>query len=172
MIKESLAQALSEQVNAEAYSAYIYLAMSAWCDRKGFKGISNWLYVQYQEEMAHSLHMYQYILERGASPAFSDIKAPESGYESMQAVFEKVLSHEQWVTERINNIATLAMKENDHAAYTFMQWYVNEQVEEEANADLILQKLINIGGNPALLFTLDNELAARVFIDPFAGAKA
>ncbi len=170
MLKESVVTALSEQVNAEFYSAYLYLGMSSCADRMGFKGIAHWFYVQFQEEMAHGLHMHGHILDRGAAPSYADIKAPEASYPSILAAFDTTLAHERYVTSRIDDIATLAMKENDHATYAFISWYVNEQVEEEATADGIVQKLRNIGENAALLLALDAELGARVFVDPFIKA--
>jgi len=171
MIKEVVSKLLSEQVNAEYYSAYLYLTMSAYADRSGFKGIANWLFVQAQEEMAHGTHIYQHILERGASPSFSAIDAPQTSFKGVQDIFEKVVKHEQYVTERINQIASVAMKENDHATYQFILWYVNEQIEEEATADELLSKISLIGDNLALLYSLDAELAARVFVNPFTTAK-
>lgn len=170
MLKPSLSNVLSEQVNAEYYSAYLYLAMSAYADRAGFKGVANWLYVQAQEEMAHGTHIYQHLLERGATPTFADIKVPQTEYENIEAVFAKTLAHEQHVTELINNIASIALRENDHATYSFILWYVNEQIEEEATADELLTKIRHIGDNKALLYNLDTELAARVFNNPFATA--
>ncbi len=172
MIRQNLVEALSRQVNAELYSAYLYLAMSAWADRQGLKGFANWLHVQYQEETAHGMHLYEFILDRGAAPEFHPIDKPETEWDSPLAVFEHVARHEAHVTDLINGLATLAMKENDHSMYMAVQWYVNEQVEEEANADQIVQKLKLIGDNGGLLLTLDAEMAARVFVDPFAGAAA
>ena len=170
MLKTSLSQVLSEQVNAEYYSAYLYLAMSAYADRAGFKGISNWFFVQAQEETAHGTHIYQHLLERGATPSFADIKVPQTDFKSIEEVFAKTLAHEQHVTELINNIASIALRENDHATYNFILWYVNEQVEEEATADELLTKVRLIGNNTALLYNLDAELAARVFNNPFTAA--
>jgi ferritin len=170
MIKESVLKALSDQVNAEFYSAYLYLSMSAWADREGFKGTANWLFVQSREEMAHAVHMYQYILERGASPSFADIKAPAvnfTGAAGAAEVFEQVLAHERKVSGLINAIATLARNENDHATYNFIMWYVNEQVEEEANAEELAVRVRMIGDNKALLYSLDTALASRTFTDPF-----
>jgi ferritin len=172
MIKESLVKALSDQVNAEYYSAYLYLAMSAHADRTGFKGIANWLFVQAQEEMAHGTHMYQYILERGGTPSFGDIKTPQVSVGNIKELFEKVLSHERAVTELIHKIATQAQQEQDHAAYAFITWYVNEQVEEEATAEELVAKASLIGDNSGLLYNLDATLAARTFTDPFAGSAA
>ncbi len=172
MISEKVTKALSAQVNAEIYSAYLYLAMSARADYLGFKGFAHWLYVQFQEEMEHGLHMHQYILERGEEPAHMSIEAPETDFDSLEILFEKVLAHERYITQRINDIATLAMQENDHATYHFIMWYVNEQVEEEASAEGILQKLKYIKDNVSMVLALDAELGARVFVNPFANANA
>ena len=171
MLNEKMAKALSEQVNAEYYSAYLYLAMSAAADRMGLKGAANWLFVQAREEMAHGTRMYGYILERGAAPDFAAIEKPPAAFADLTAIFEKVSSHEREVTRRINDLATLAMRESDHAGYQFMMWYVNEQVEEESGVTGILDKLRLAGDNKGLLLALDKEFAARVFVDPFP-AKA
>jgi len=168
MMNESLIKILSDQVNAEYYSAYLYLAMSAQADKIGLKGIANWFFVQAQEEMAHGTRIYDYILERGEKPHFAAIEAPESDFKDPLEMFEKTLAHEQEVTRRINAIATLALKENDHACYQFIMWFVNEQVEEEASASEILDKVTMIGDNKGLLLTIDLELAGRTFVDPFA----
>jgi ferritin len=170
MIKDSVVKALSEQVNAEYYSAYLYLAMSAYADRMGYKGIASWLFVQAQEEMAHGTHLYQHILERGAAPSFSDIKTPGAAFGSVKELFEKVLSHEQHVSGLIGKIASLAQDEKDHATYNFIMWYVNEQIEEEATADGIVARINLTGSDPGLLFNLDAELGARTYSDPFAAA--
>ena len=167
MLSEKLTKALSDQVNAEYYSAYLYLSMSAAADGFGLKGVSSWLFVQAQEEMAHGTQMYKYILERGASPSFAAIESPSDVFADVNGIFEKVLSHEQKVTKSINAIASLAMLESDHACYQFMMWYVDEQVEEESSVSDVLDKLRLIGDNKGLLLTLDNELAARVFVNPF-----
>jgi ferritin len=168
MIKESISKILSEQVNAEYYSAYLYLAMAAYADRAGFKGISNWLLVQAQEEMAHGIHIYRHILERGAAPSFTDIKVPQTSFGSIKEVFEKVLLHERHVSELINRIASLAQEERDHATYNFILWYVNEQVEEEASAEELVTRINLAGNNPGLIYHLDAVLASRAFTDPFA----
>ena len=146
--------------------------MSAYADREGYGGIANWLFIQAQEEKAHAVHLYQHILERGAAPAFMDIKAPPVSFAGIKDVFEKVLAHERGVTERINTIASLAVEEKDHATYNFILWYVNEQIEEEKNAGEILAKINLAGNSPAPLFHLDAELAARTFTDPFAGGSS
>ena len=167
MISEKLAKALSDQVNAEYYSAYLYLAMSASADKLGLKGVANWLFVQTQEESAHGTHMYQYILERGAAPSFDLIEAPPTAYADINEIYKAVFAHEQKVTQRINAIATLAMQENDHACYQFIMWYIGEQVEEESGVTSILDKLQLVGDDRGSLLALDTELGARVFVNPF-----
>jgi len=167
MISEKLAKALNEQVNAEYYSAYLYHSMSACMERVALKGAANWLFAQAKEEMAHGINIYQYILDRGAVPVLSAIPQPTDSFSGIEEVFESVLAHEEKVTRLINAIASLAMQENDHACYQFIMWYVNEQVEEEANASDILSRIQMIGNDKGLLLSLDNELATRVFVNPF-----
>ncbi|MDR0286330.1 MAG: ferritin [Clostridiales bacterium] len=167
MLSETLTKALNDQVNAELYSAYLYLSMSNYAENAGLKGVANWLWVQTKEETAHAMHMYQYILDRGSVSVLPAITAPDSKFTGVKDVFEKTLAHEKKVTASLNNIATLAMKENDHACYQFIMWYVNEQVEEEANDSELLGKLELIGDNKGLLLNLDNELATRAFNNPF-----
>ncbi|MCL2772295.1 MAG: ferritin [Oscillospiraceae bacterium] len=167
MISEKLEKALNDQINAEIYSAYLYLSMSAFTERAALKGTANWLYVQSREEMAHAIHMYQYVLDRGANPSFADIHAPLALFKGVEDVFEKVLEHEQKVTAGLNSIATLAMQESDHACYQFIMWYVNEQVEEESNDGDILSKLKMIDGDKGLLLNLDSVLGTRIYVNPF-----
>lgn len=167
MLKESVLKALSDQVNAEFYSAYLYFGMSAYADRLGYRGVANWLYVQSREEMAHAVHIYRHILERGESPALGDIKAPPASFGSIKEVFEKVLAHERYVSDLINKIASIAMGEQDHATYNFLAWYVSEQVEEEANAEELLSKVKLADNNTGAMYNLDASLAARKFVDPF-----
>ncbi|MCL2593407.1 MAG: ferritin [Defluviitaleaceae bacterium] len=167
MLSEKLTEVLNNQVNAEYASAYLYLAMSAAADGMGLKGTANWLFAQAQEEMAHGTNIYQYILERGGVPTFPAIEKPQASFTDVSEIFEMVLAHEKKVTKAINVIATLAMQELDHACYQFMMWYVNEQVEEEASVSEVLDKLKFIGDNKGMLLALDNELATRVFVNPF-----
>jgi len=167
MISEKLVKALNEQVNAEYYSAYLYQSMSSCMERAALKGVANWLFVQVKEEMAHGINIYQYILDRGAVPVLSAIQQPPASFAGIKGIFESVVEHEKKVTGLINALASLAMQENDHACYQFIMWYVNEQVEEESNASDILSKIEMIGSDTGLLLSLDNELAARVFVNPF-----
>ncbi|MDR1831236.1 MAG: ferritin [Fusobacteriaceae bacterium] len=172
MIKEKVAKVLNDQINAEFYSAYLYLAMSAWADIQGFKGFANWLRIQAKEEMAHGTHIYDFLLDRDYQPSFDAVKKPEGKWKTLVEVYEQVLKHEQHVTDLINNIATVSLKEADHASYNFIMWYVNEQVEEEATANEILTKLRLIGDNVSQIYTLDTEFAGRTFTDPFAGTSS
>ena len=167
MLSDKLLKVLSEQIVAEYYSAYLYLAMSASADQMGLKGASHWLFCQAQEEMAHGTHIFEYVLERGAAPAFAAIDLPPASYKNINEIFEMVLTHEQKVTKMINAIATTAMAESDHACYQFMMWFVNEQVEEEATATEVLDKLKLCERSTGMTLTLDNELGARVFVHPF-----
>ena len=167
MLSSKLTKALNDQINAEYYSAYLYLSMSAFAEGAALKGTANWLFVQAQEEMTHGIHMYQYLVDRGGLPTFAAIAQAPATYKDMEDVFEQVLAHEQKVTKSINDIATLAMQENDHACYQFIMCYVNEQVEEEASASDIISKLKMISGDKRALLALDTELAARVFVNPF-----
>jgi ferritin len=167
MISERLVKALSNQMTAEYYSAYLYQGMSAYAESKGLSGMAHWLFMQAREEMAHGVNIYQYILDRGATPVLDGIDAPPTSFDSICHVFKEVLAHEEKVTAMINEIATLAMEEKDHACYQFILWYVEEQVEEEASVRDIVDKLELIGCDSGLLLTLDNELASRTFVNPF-----
>ena len=171
MLSEKLAKALNDQVNAEYYSAYLYHSMSAYMEHAALKGVANWLFVQAKEEMAHGINIYQYILDRGALPVLAAIPQPQSSFADIEDVFKSVLIHEQKVTGLVNALATLALQENDHACYQLMMWYVNEQVEEEANASDVLSRVQMIGSDTGLLLTLDNELATRVFANPFPNSS-
>jgi ferritin len=174
MIKANVAKAVSDQMNAEFYSAYLYLYLSSVADDMGYTGITNWLNVQAREEMAHATHMYEHLLERDGDVGFGPIESPVDGkdYHNVRAIFEKVLEHEKHVTKLIDDISSLAMEEGDHATYTFFSWYVNEQVEEVDTASNLVKKVKLIEDNTGQLYDLDRDLASRVFVDPFAGAGA
>jgi ferritin len=161
MLKKSVEDALNKQVNAEFYSSYLYLAMSAYVESITMKGFAQWLRLQSREEMAHGMKIYDYIIEAGGSPKLTAIEAPKTPWKSPQAVFEQVYAHEQKVTGLINDLMDLAIKEKDHATKNFLGWFVKEQVEEEANASEILAKIKMIGDVPGHLFWLDHELGKR-----------
>lgn len=172
MLKKSIEKAFNEQINAETYSAYLYWSMSAWCEANNLPGFANWMRIQAQEEMTHALKFYTHILERGGQVKLTAIEGPETEWKDIEAVFAATLKHENYVTERINALVDLAIKEKDHASNQYLQWFVNEQVEEEKNAEQILGQLKIMGKQPgAALYMLDKEMAARVFTPPAAPAE-
>lgn len=164
MIPKKMEQALNEQVNAELYSAYLYLSMSAWSEGKNLKGFANWLRVQYQEETAHALKFFDYINERGGNVVLKKIEVPPAEWKDIIDVFNSVLQHEQYITSLINNLVHISQEEKDFATNNMLQWFVNEQVEEEANATEILEQLKLFEGKGAPLFMMDRELKQRVFV--------
>ena len=172
MISAKLQEAINDQVAAEMYSANMYLAMSLECELKGFDGFAHWLKKQYGEEMDHAFKFMAYLLERGGAPELKTIEAPAKEYGAPLLTFEKVLAHECQITSLINKLYQTAVDEKDVAAQIFLQWYVTEQVEEEAGVSAILDKLRFIGDNKGLLLNLDIELATRVFVNPFPAATA
>ncbi|MBM4288605.1 MAG: ferritin [Deltaproteobacteria bacterium] len=168
MFSEKMEQALNQQVNAELYSAYLYLAMAAYFHAMNLNGFANWMMVQNQEETAHAMKFYHFINERGGRVKLAQIDQPTSAWSSPLDVFEATLRHEEKVTGLINNLVDLAMAERDHASNAFLQWFITEQVEEEASANEIIQNLKLAGNDPHSLFMLDRELATRVFTPPAA----
>ncbi len=172
MIGPTMQDAINNQIRAEIYSANLYLSMSAYCEAKGLKGFASWLRVQYQEETFHALKLFDYLKGRGGNVRMLDIPAPPQEFGTPLQVFEEVLKHEEHVTSLINELYELSIAEKDFAAQIFLQWYVNEQVEEEANATDILAKLNVIGNNSEALLYLDKELSTRVFVPPGTNANA
>ncbi len=166
-----LKQTFEAQINREFYSAYLYLSLSTQLKDLGLDGFANWMRVQAQEEMAHATHMYEYAIDRWEGIRLPAIAAPDKLCSTPLAVFEATLEHEQFVTANINALASVAMEESDHAAYSFLTWYTSEQVEEESNARKLIQQLTLIGDNASALLNLDKDLAARVFINPFPTAN-
>ncbi|MFC1453494.1 ferritin [Verrucomicrobiota bacterium] len=171
MIDKKIRDALNDQMIFEMFSANIYLSMATWFDEKNLTGFSNWMKVQYQEEMFHAMKFYNYINERGGRVIITAMDAPPTDWASPLAAFENALEHERLVTSRINDIVALAAKENDFATGNFIQWYVAEQVEEESNVDAIVQQLTLMEGAPGALFMLDRELGQRVYTPPAAAAE-
>lgn len=166
MIKEKIQDALNKQLNAELYSAYLYLSMVAYFESMDLGGFANWVRVQAQEELTHAMKFYDYIIQRGGRVVLSSIDEPPSEWESPLAVFEHTYQHEQKVTGLINELVNLAIAEGDHATNNFLQWFVAEQVEEEDSANAALQKIKLISDASGGLFMLDGELGQRVFNPP------
>jgi ferritin len=165
-------EALNSQINAEYYSSYLYLSMAAHCEAASLKGFGNWMRVQAQEEMFHAMKFFDFVLDRGGRVELGPIDGPPTKWESAVDVFEATLAHEQHVTALINKLVDLAIAESDHATHTLLQWFVTEQVEEEASADEILQQLKLVGDAAHGLFMLDRELGQRTFTPPAAADAA
>ncbi len=169
MINEKMNAALNNQVNAELYSAYLYLSMQAYFQKMNLTGFVNWMNIQVQEEMAHARGLYDYIQERDGEIVLEAIKKPDLKWNSPLQVFEDVLKHEQYVTSLINELADIADETKDRAAALFLQWYIKEQVEEEASASSVLETLRMIKSDANALLLLDRELSQRVFNPPVIG---
>lgn len=161
MISPKMQDALSEHASQEVYSAYLYLAMGAWCDTKAHKGFGRWLRVQHGEELEHARKFVDYVLERGGHPAFAAVAAPPREFGTVTQVFEAVLAHEQQVSQRIHALYQAALAEKDTAVQVFLQWFVGEQVEEEAAAQEIVDKLRLVGERPGAALYLDKEYGKR-----------
>ncbi|MDH3982445.1 MAG: ferritin [Kiritimatiellaceae bacterium] len=168
MISKKMQDALNEQMNKEFYSAYMYLAMSAYSNTLGLPGFSHWMRMQYEEEIMHVTKMYDYILDQGGVVELKTIEQPEKEYGTPLQIFEKTLEHEQYVTGLINDLMGLAFDERDYATQTFLQWYVTEQVEEEANVNDILSPLRMVGEDKGGLMMIDQQLAGRMAPTPLS----
>lgn len=168
MISKNLQKTLIEQLNKEFHSAYIYLGMSAYCSKEGFNGASKWFLIQYQEEVAHGMKMFKYLEDQHVCIELPAIKGVKVDYKSLLDVFKKSLAHEQYMTKNLNDLSDLAMKDKDHATYNLLQWYVTEQVEEEATVSEIIDHIKLVGDNGYGLYTIDKELGIRVFNNPTA----
>ena len=166
MSNKVLEKALNEQLNAEMYSAYLYLSMSAYFSDIGLDGFATWMRVQAQEEQFHAMKFYDYIIERGGRVLLTSIDGPKTEWESPLDCVEAVLEHEQHVTSLVNGLVDLAIQEKDHATNIFLQWFVTEQVEEEDNVNAVLNKLRLLNGEGNGMFILDKELSTRVFTAP------
>lgn len=168
-MNEKLQNAFCVQINKELYSAYLYLAMQSYFKDMNLDGFANWMSVQVQEELAHAMGMYNYVFERGGKVELMSIEKPAEDFSSPLDVFEKVLEHEKYVTSLINDLTETAEEVKDRAAISLLQWYIKEQVEEEANVSNVLGNLKLAQNDPRALLLLDRELAARTFAAPVIG---
>ena len=168
MISTAMEKALLQQLNDEFYSAYHYLAMSAYCSHVEFNGAASWFKLQYEEEHSHATRIYNYLVEQGVQVVLGELVQPPSDYGSLLEVFQASLKHEQGMTARLNDLSDQALKEKDHATYNLLQWFVNEQVEEEATLGGIISKLKLVRDDGYGLLMIDNELGTRNAIDPAA----
>jgi len=166
MISHKMAERLNDQLNKEFYSAYLYLSISASCSGNGFNGAANWFFIQYQEENTHALKMFRYLSDQNVDIDLRTISAPELEDLSFIGAFKASLEHEQKMTHQLNKLSDYSFQEKDHATYNFLQWYVTEQVEEEATLNKIIDQIKIVGDNGHGLLTIDKELGARIFVDP------
>ncbi len=161
MIKTEMAEALNNQVNEELYSAYIYASMVTYFEETNLKGFAHWMRLQTAEELAHAQKIVEYLFDRGGRVKLQAIKEPPAEWDSPLAVFEAAYEHECHISDCINKLSSLAMKLDDHATRVFLEWFVSEQVEEEANADDMVQQLKLVEASRGGLFMLDKQAAQR-----------
>jgi ferritin len=166
MIGKKMEEALNEQINAEFYSAYIYLAMAAYFEGQNLQGCAAWMRTQVQEESAHAMKFYDFVNERGGRVVLKAVQQPPKEWKSPLDAFEAAYEHEQYITDRINKLVDLAITEKDHATNSFLQWFVNEQVEEETSVDTVVQNLKMAEKAPGAMFMIDRELGQRTFTPP------
>jgi ferritin len=164
-ISKKVADVLNKQVNAELWSAYLYLSMSIWSESKGFKGFANWMMVQFKEETSHALKIKDFVLSRSGEIKLQPIAAVKTSWDSLLSMFEETYEHECKVTTLINECYEVALAEKDYSTSTMLQWYINEQTEEESNALEIIDILKITGEKSGGIFYLDKNLGKRTFVD-------
>ena len=155
MLKKKIEDILNNQIEKEGYSSNLYLAMASWCEANGYSGIARWLYVQSDEERMHMLKIVKYMNERGGHAIIPAFKEAPAIQKNIRAMFEEILKHEQYISESINKIVALTIAEKDFTTQSWVQWFVNEQIEEEAQVQEILDKLKLLGNNNLYLFDRD-----------------
>ena len=166
MISKKMLEAINKQINAEMYSAYLYLSMSAWYEGKNLGGFAQWYKVQAQEEMVHAMKFYGYVFEQGGQVTLLAIEGPPADFKSVLEIARKQLEHEKKVTAMIVGLSDLAKKEKDYATDILLQWFITEQVEEEKNAEALIRKIEMVGDKGQALYMLDKELGGRQFTSP------
>ena len=171
MLSEKMQNALNEQINAEIWSAYLYLSMSAYFEDQNLPGFANWMKTQWQEEISHSMKLFDYVNERGGRVLLKPIAEVKTEWKNAVEVFTETLEHERLVSSLINNLVNIAISEGDHATNNTLQWFVAEQIEEESTADSLLQQLKMIDGFGHGMLMLDRELAQRSFVASASGGE-
>ncbi len=161
MIKNTVQEALNAQLAREMYSSNLYLAMAGYFQSINLKGFAHWMRLQAQEETDHAMKFFDYLLDRGGQVKISKIDEPPSNWDNPLIAMESALQHEQFISENINELANLAIKEGDHGTHIFLQWFITEQIEEESNVNEIVEKLKLIGDWQGGLLLIDNELGKR-----------
>lgn len=165
MLNKKIEKALNKQINAELWSAYLYLSMAAYCHDIGKTGMAKWYEVQFREEQDHAKILFNYIVQRGGRVELEAIDAVQKEWNSLLDVFESTLKHEQKVTALINDLFALTSEEHDYATQSMLKWFIDEQVEEEDNAQTIINNLKMIEDNGYGLYMLDKELGARTYTE-------
>jgi len=165
-MNNKVVKALNEQINAELYSSYLYLSMSAFFSDINLNGFANWMRAQAQEELFHAMKFFDYVNERGGRIELKNIEQPKKEWKSILEVIEETLAHEKHVTALINNLVDLAISEKDHATNNMLQWFVAEQVEEEASVSDLLGQVKIAENHKGAIFMIDKELKTRVFTPP------
>ncbi|MFA8435865.1 MAG: ferritin [Marinifilaceae bacterium] len=165
-LNKKVEEVLNKQINAEFWSAYFYLSMSNYFNANGMPGFANWMKVQFQEETSHAIKILDYVNERGGRVVLEPITEVPSSWNGVLDIYEETLNHEMKVTALINDCVEVAMEVRDHATVNFLQWFVDEQVEEEATVSEILDQLKMFNCEGQGLYMMDKEFKARVFVDP------
>ncbi len=165
MISKKIQEAINHQINKEFWSAYLYLSMSAYFEDQNLPGFANWMRIQFQEETSHAMKLFDYVHDRGGKVELKPIEDVKKVWDGVLNVFEETYKHEQEVTNSINKLMNIAIEEKDHATMNLLQWFVDEQVEEEATVDQIIHQLKMVDGKGHGLFMMDNEFKGRQFVD-------
>ncbi len=166
MLNDTLSEALNEQLNFEFYSAHVYMAMAGYCSAESLDGFANFFLVQAEEERFHGMKIYKYLNDRGVRVQLTGMENPRNDYDSVLEVFEHAYEHEKIVTRRIYHLSDLALNDREHATIQFLKWFIDEQVEEEAMFDSVINKLKRIEKDSNAFFMMDNEFAQRSFTPP------
>lgn len=172
MFTQKIQDAFNKQLNMEIFSSYLYLSMSAYFDSQHLSGMASWMRIQAQEEHQHAMKFFDFILARNGKVVLGEVNAPKKKWKSALDAFEDAHGHESKITGLLNDLTSLCVKGNDHAGNVFLQWFVSEQVEEEATVLDIVEKLRLVGDNPAALFMMDQELSKRMPSAGTAGESA
>lgn len=168
MISKKLQDAINAQINRELFSEYLYISMQAWFANQNLDGFATWMDAQGKEERFHAMKFFNFLIERGGKVELKALEGPTVDFKNPLAIFKAAFKHEQFISKNINDLMELAIKEKDHSARGLLQWYVDEQVEEEATFDKVVHQLEMIKDDPHAMFMMDNQLGTRVFTPPVA----
>ncbi len=164
MVSQNIEKALNKQIRIEAESSQIYLSMACWAESKGFEGVAEFMFAQADEEREHMLKLLKYLIERGGNAVISELSKPATGFNSPKQMFEEVLEHEIFVSNSINDLVSITFEEKDFATNNFLQWYVAEQIEEEATARTILDKINLIGDDKSGFYLFDKDVRSMIVV--------